>query len=77
MNLEQLSYTVKSYLLWNIPLRSVNICCCDWSNKKADWSIDEQSQISQESQTKRMVVCVWGGGMEKSGVNQPDKVNKR
>lgn len=39
-------------LLWNIPLHGVNICCCDWFNKKDDWPIVRQDEERQENQTK-------------------------
>ena len=38
--------------MWNFPVHCVNICCCDWFNKEADWPIAGQDKVR----------CVWGGG---------------
>lgn len=40
-------------LLWNIPLHCVDICRCDWFNKKKDdWPIVREDEVRQENQTK-------------------------
>ena len=30
----------------------MNICCCDWFNKEADWSVAQQDKVKRETQTK-------------------------
>ena len=50
-------------MLWNNPLYCVNICCCDWFNKEADWSIAGQDKVRRENQTKDI-------GKKKGGVRE-------
>ena len=38
--------------MWNITLHCVNVCCCDWFNKEADWPIIEQDNVRWDSQAE-------------------------
>ena len=46
----------------------MKICHCDWFNKEADWSIDEEGKVRQKSQTEN-------DGKKKGGVRE--KVTRR
>lgn len=46
------SFLIRQGEIWNIALCCVNTCCCEWSNKEADWPEDGQDEVRRENQTK-------------------------
>lgn len=38
--------------MWNIPFYCVNVRCCDWCNKEADWPLARQSKVKRENQMR-------------------------
>lgn len=44
----------------------MNVCCCDWFNREADWLIAGQNKMMWESQTEN-------AGKEKNGIWSPQQ----